>query len=131
MRREGARQKNKRRREKDPNRKEQKRSGDEESRCSLYPPATSLILAMKEQNAEEKSRKKEEDVHYQTTLLLSLHFTLFSFIISLPRSLISLRAGLQKAEHARQFKAPKMDNAAKGYAELSGLVDDLISLIFL
>lgn len=42
--------------------------------------------------------KREVDVHYQTTLLLlSLHFTLFSFIISLSRSPISLKAGLQIA----------------------------------
>lgn len=27
---------------------------DEESRCSLYPPATSLILAIKDRNTEEK-----------------------------------------------------------------------------
>ena len=27
---------------------------DEESRCSLYPPATSLILTMKDRNTEEK-----------------------------------------------------------------------------
>lgn len=27
---------------------------DEESRCSLYPPATSLILAMEDRKAEEK-----------------------------------------------------------------------------
>lgn len=26
---------------------------DEESRCSLYPPATSLILTMKDRNTEE------------------------------------------------------------------------------
>ncbi len=41
--------------EKDPNAQSGREAErDEESRCSLYPSATSVILAMKDRNTEEK-----------------------------------------------------------------------------
>lgn len=52
------------------------RKRDEESRCSLYPPATSLILAMKDRHRGEIT--KTEDVHYQSALFLSMHSSLSS-----------------------------------------------------
>lgn len=54
---------------------------DEESRCSLYPPATSLILTMKDRNTEEKSQKGRRCII--KPLFCSLHFSLFLFVVSL------------------------------------------------
>lgn len=150
LRRDGARRKNKRGRERSKQRRErQSGSEDEESRCSLHPPATSLILAVKrakntrrrnhtqkekkEKGKGNKKIKHEEDVHYQTTLLLllSLRFTLFSFIISPPRATISLKAGLQIApgnrSHRRRTTLPKATWRPAGSAddELTDLQTDL------
>lgn len=76
-RREGARRENKRQKKKKRQKaKRGERKRDEESRCSLYPPATSLILAMKDRHRGEIT--KTEDVHYQSALFLSMHSSLSS-----------------------------------------------------
>lgn len=54
MKTEGARQEQRRERQRQRVREVGAKARDEESRCSLYPPATSLIPAMEDRNAEEK-----------------------------------------------------------------------------
>lgn len=72
----GERERDERTRDRKKRGKKQREGRDEESRCSLYPPATSLILAMKDRHRGEIT--KTEDVHYQSALFLSMHSSLSS-----------------------------------------------------
>lgn len=73
---------------------------DEESRCSLYPPATSLILTMKDRNTEEKPQKKEE-AHNQTTFLLTTFLPLPVHRVPCSLTVPLLCDGLQSNRYVR------------------------------